>query len=56
MFSHNHHDGIVEMRYTFEVSEIDHINRNLRDLRGGEGVINARRLHPGGVTRKRKKP
>ena len=49
-----HRDGIVEMRYTFEVSEIDHINRILRDLRGVDGVIDARRLHPGEVTRKRK--
>jgi GTP pyrophosphokinase len=54
MFTHNHRDRIIEMRYTFEVSEIDHINRILRDLRGVEGVIDARRLHPGEVTRKRK--
>ncbi|MCL2632651.1 MAG: bifunctional (p)ppGpp synthetase/guanosine-3',5'-bis(diphosphate) 3'-pyrophosphohydrolase [Coriobacteriia bacterium] len=49
-----HRDGIVEMRYTFEVSEIDHINRILRDLRGVDGVIDARRLHPGEVTQKRR--
>jgi len=49
-----HRDGIVEMRYTFEVSEIEHINRILRDLRGVDGVIDARRLHPGEVIRKRK--
>ncbi|MDR2957353.1 MAG: bifunctional (p)ppGpp synthetase/guanosine-3',5'-bis(diphosphate) 3'-pyrophosphohydrolase [Coriobacteriales bacterium] len=49
-----HKDGIVEMRYTFEVSEIDHITRILRDLRGVEGVIDARRLHPGETIRKRK--
>ena len=49
-----HKDGFVEMRYTFEVSEIEHINRILRDLRGVDGVIDARRLHPGEVTRKRK--
>ena len=49
-----HKDGIVEMRYTFEVSEIEHINRILRDLRGVDGVIDARRLHPGEVTRKRR--
>jgi GTP pyrophosphokinase len=47
-----HRDGIVEMRYTFEVSEIEHINRILRDLRGVDSVIDARRLHPGEAIRK----
>ena len=49
-----HRDGIVEMRYAFEVSEIEHINRILRDLNGVDGVIDARRLHPGESIRKRK--
>ncbi|MCL2150982.1 MAG: bifunctional (p)ppGpp synthetase/guanosine-3',5'-bis(diphosphate) 3'-pyrophosphohydrolase [Coriobacteriia bacterium] len=47
-------DGIVEMRYLFEVSEIEHINRILRDLRAVDGVIDARRMHPGEVLRKRR--
>jgi GTP pyrophosphokinase len=49
-----HKDGIVEMRYLFEVSEIAHIEKILRELRGIEGVIDARRTMPGEVIRKRK--
>ncbi|MDR2587168.1 MAG: bifunctional (p)ppGpp synthetase/guanosine-3',5'-bis(diphosphate) 3'-pyrophosphohydrolase [Coriobacteriales bacterium] len=47
-----HKDGIVEMRYLFEVSEIAHITKILRELRGIEGVIDARRTMPGEVVRK----
>jgi GTP pyrophosphokinase len=47
-----HKDGIVEMRYLFEVSEIAHIEKILRELRGIEGVIDARRTMPGEVIRK----
>jgi GTP pyrophosphokinase len=47
-----HKDGIVEMRYLFEVSEIAHIEKILRELRGIEGVIDARRTMPGEVVRK----
>jgi GTP pyrophosphokinase len=49
-----HKDGIVEMRYLFEVSEISHVERILRELRAIEGVIDARRMLPGEVVRKRK--
>jgi GTP pyrophosphokinase len=48
-----HKDGIVEMRYLFEVSEITHIEKILREVRGIEGVIDARRTLPGEVLRKR---
>ncbi|MDR0350104.1 MAG: bifunctional (p)ppGpp synthetase/guanosine-3',5'-bis(diphosphate) 3'-pyrophosphohydrolase [Coriobacteriales bacterium] len=48
-----HKDGIVEMRYLFEVSEIAHIEKILLLLRGIEGVIDARRTMPGEVRRKR---
>ncbi|MCL2883643.1 MAG: bifunctional (p)ppGpp synthetase/guanosine-3',5'-bis(diphosphate) 3'-pyrophosphohydrolase [Coriobacteriia bacterium] len=41
-----HQDGIVEMRYLFEVSEIAHIDRILRDLRSIDSVIDARRMLP----------
>jgi GTP pyrophosphokinase len=47
-----HKDGIVEMRYLFEVSEIAHITKILRELRAVEGVIDARRTMPGEVVRK----
>jgi GTP pyrophosphokinase len=49
-----HKDGIVEMRYLFEVSEIAHINKILREVRDIAGVIDARRTLPGEVIRKRK--
>jgi GTP pyrophosphokinase len=47
-----HKDGIVEMRYLFEVSETAHIEKILRELRGVEGVIDARRTMPGELVRK----
>jgi GTP pyrophosphokinase len=49
-----HKDGIVEMRYLFEVSEIAHIHKILREVRDIAGVIDARRTLPGEVIRKRK--
>ena len=49
-----HKDGIVEMRFLFEVSEIAHVDKILRDLRAVDGVIDARRMLPGEVVRKRK--
>ncbi|MDR3307286.1 MAG: bifunctional (p)ppGpp synthetase/guanosine-3',5'-bis(diphosphate) 3'-pyrophosphohydrolase [Coriobacteriales bacterium] len=49
-----HRDGIVEMRFLFEVSETAHIEKILRDLHGVDGVIDARRMLPGEVVRKRK--
>jgi GTP pyrophosphokinase len=48
-----HKDGIVEMRYLLEVSEVAHIERILREVRGIEGVIDARRTMPGEVLRRR---
>jgi GTP pyrophosphokinase len=50
-----HKDGIVEMRYLFEVSEIAHIEKILRELRAIDGVIDARRTMPGEAARKKKK-
>jgi len=49
-----HKDGIVEMRYLFEVSEIAHIEKILRELKTIEGVIDARRNMSGEVVRKRR--
>jgi GTP pyrophosphokinase len=48
-----HKDGIVEMRYLFEVSEIAHIERILRGIGDIDGVIEARRAYPGESVRKR---
>ena len=50
-----HKDGIVEMRYLFEVSEIAHIEKILRELKEIEGVIDARRAMSGEITGKRRK-
>ena len=47
-----HKDGIVEMRYLFEVSEIAHIEKILRSLKEIEGVIDARRTMSGEEVRK----
>ena len=47
-----HKDGIVEMRYLFEVSEIAHIEKILRELKTIDGVIDARRTMSGEVARK----
>ncbi|MCL1890529.1 MAG: bifunctional (p)ppGpp synthetase/guanosine-3',5'-bis(diphosphate) 3'-pyrophosphohydrolase [Coriobacteriia bacterium] len=52
--SNSHRDGFVEMRFLYEVSEIASIDRILSDLRAIEGVIDARRMLPGEVMRKRK--
>jgi GTP pyrophosphokinase len=49
-----HRDGIVEMRYLFEVSEVAHIEKILRELRNIEGVIDARRTMAGEVIKKRR--
>ena len=49
-----HKDGIVEMRYLFEVSEIAHIEKILRELKDIEGVIDARRAMSGEISRKRR--
>lgn len=49
-----HKDGIVEMRFLFQVSETAFIEKILRELRAIEGVFDARRMLPGETTRKRK--
>ncbi|MDR1015585.1 MAG: bifunctional (p)ppGpp synthetase/guanosine-3',5'-bis(diphosphate) 3'-pyrophosphohydrolase [Coriobacteriales bacterium] len=49
-----HKDGIVEMRYIFEVSEIAHIEKILREVCAIEGVIDARRAMSGEAGQKRK--
>jgi len=50
----SHRDGFADMRFLFEVSEISHIERILADLRLVDGVIDARRMLPGEVIRKRR--
>ena len=42
----SHRDGMVEMRFLFQVSSINHIDIVLSKLRGIEGVFDARRMVP----------
>ena len=42
----SHRDGMVEMRFLFQVSDINHIDIVLSKLRGIEGVFDARRMVP----------
>lgn len=53
--THTGRDGIVQMRFLVELSEIAHLDSLLRSLRGVEGIIDARRLLPGegAVTQKK---
>lgn len=41
-----HRDGMAEMRFLFQVSDINHIDTILSKLRGIEGVFDARRMVP----------
>jgi GTP pyrophosphokinase len=43
----SHRDGIVEMRFLFEVGATSQINHILKDLHGVAGVIDAKRMLPG---------
>lgn len=49
-----HTDGIVEMRFVFEVGDTSHIQKILQDLKGVDGVIDARRSLPGLAIKKDK--
>ena len=42
----SHRDGMVEMRFLFQVSDITHIDAILGKLKGLEGVFDARRMIP----------
>ncbi|MDR3136902.1 MAG: bifunctional (p)ppGpp synthetase/guanosine-3',5'-bis(diphosphate) 3'-pyrophosphohydrolase [Coriobacteriales bacterium] len=48
----SHTDGIVEMRFVFEVSATAQIHKIITDLKEVEGVIDARRSLPGLTVRK----
>ncbi len=48
----SHRDGFVEMRFLFEVSATERIDRILRDLKNVEGVFEARRMLPGQASKK----
>ncbi|MCL2655102.1 MAG: bifunctional (p)ppGpp synthetase/guanosine-3',5'-bis(diphosphate) 3'-pyrophosphohydrolase [Coriobacteriia bacterium] len=42
-----HKDGIVDMRFLFEIGEMSNLEGLLRNLRSTEGVFEARRMLPG---------
>ncbi len=50
-----HRDGVVEMRFLFQVSELSVIDRTLRGLTEVEGVFEARRMIPGQTGARKKK-
>jgi len=50
-----HRDGLVDMRFLFEIGEMSRLDALLRDVRQVEGVFEARRMMPGEVTSKRGK-
>ena len=50
----SHSDGIVEMRYLFQVSQVSNVERILSELNGIEGVFDARRMLPGDAAHHRR--
>jgi len=48
-----HRDGIVEMRFLFELGDLSRLDTILRYMRGVEGVFEARRMLPGETSQKR---
>lgn len=48
-----HRDGLVDMRFLFEIGEMSRLDALLRDVRQVEGVFEARRMMPGEVASKR---
>jgi GTP pyrophosphokinase len=49
-----HRDGLVDMRFLFEIGDLSRLDTTLRDVRGVEGVFEARRMLPGEATQRRK--
>ncbi len=48
-----HKDGIVDMRFLFEIGEMSRLDALLRDVRNVDGVFEARRMMPGESTQKK---
>ncbi|WP_255467160.1 RelA/SpoT family protein [Raoultibacter phocaeensis] len=51
----SHRDGMVEMRFLFQVSDIAYIDKITAKLRSIEGIFEARRMLPGETSRKKNK-
>ncbi len=48
-----HKDGIVDMRFLFEIGEMGRLDALLRDVRAVDGVFEARRMLPGEATQRK---
>jgi GTP pyrophosphokinase len=48
-----HKDGLVDMRFLFEIGEMSRLDSLLRDVRRVDGVFEARRMMPGEATARR---
>ncbi|HSK47812.1 MAG TPA: bifunctional (p)ppGpp synthetase/guanosine-3',5'-bis(diphosphate) 3'-pyrophosphohydrolase [Coriobacteriia bacterium] len=48
-----HRDGLVDMRFLFEIGEMSRLDALLRDVRRVDGVFEARRMLPGEATQKK---
>lgn len=51
----SHRDGMVEMRFLFQVSDLAAIDKIISEMRSIEGVFEARRMMSGGAARKKSK-
>jgi len=49
-----HRDGIVDMRFLFELGDLNRLDAILREVRTSEGVFEARRMQPGEANQKRR--
>jgi GTP pyrophosphokinase len=49
--TNTHRDGLVEMRFLFEIGEMSRLDALLRDVRNVSGVFEARRMLPGEATK-----
>jgi GTP pyrophosphokinase len=49
-----HKDGLVDMRFLFEIGDLSRLDTTLREVRGVEGVFEARRTLPGEATQRKK--
>ena len=49
-----HKDGLVDMRFLFELGDLTRLDTVLRDVRGTEGVFEARRMMSGEATQRKR--
>ncbi len=49
-----HKDGLVDMRFLFELGDLTRLDSVLREVRGTEGVFEARRMMSGEATQRRR--